>query len=78
VFHFDDAGTSDGAPLRAGTAKYAPYANARFGFSVDVPTALRAMPEPMNGDGLQWRLGNMVAITASGMNAGGMRPSCAS
>src|SRR5580704_17392030 len=27
LFHFEDAGTSDGSPLRAGPAKYAPYAN---------------------------------------------------
>ena len=62
-----DAGTGDPATL-AKKPGYDPYANPRFGFTLDVPKALTAMPEPENGDGLQWRLGNLIAITASGMN----------
>ncbi len=53
----------------AGKVAYEPYANGRFAFSLDVPRAFRAMPEPMNGDGLQWRLGRDAAMTASGMYA---------
>lgn len=34
---------------------YKPYLNSRFGFSVDVPTFLKANPEPENGDGLSWQ-----------------------
>lgn len=65
----DDADAGKGDPS-ALTKKpgYDSYANPRFGFSLDVPRALDAMPEPTNGDGLQWRLGHLISITASGMN----------
>jgi hypothetical protein len=63
-----DAGAGDPARLTARPG-YAPYQNARFGFSLDVPRAFDAMPEPTNGDGLQWRLGRLAAMTASGMYA---------
>jgi len=62
-----DAGAGDPDRLRTRPG-YVRYDNARFGFSLDVPRALDAMPEPTNGDGLQWRLGALVAMTASGMN----------
>jgi hypothetical protein len=61
------AGVGD-ASLLARKPGYTTYANGRFGFSLDVPRAFTAMPGPANGDGLQWRLGNQAAMTASGMH----------
>jgi len=61
-----DAGPGDPS-LLAKEPGYEAYGNPRFGFSLDVPKALTAMPEPDNGDGMQWRLGNLVVMTASGM-----------
>jgi hypothetical protein len=72
-----DAGIGDRALLTV-DAGFAAYDNERFGFHLDVPKALRAMPEPTNGDGQQWRLGNLVSLTASGMiNVIELRPACA-
>jgi hypothetical protein len=70
LFHYGDfdAGAGDPALLSTKSA-YVTYRNARFDFQVEVPRAFTAMPEPTNGDGLQWRLGNLVAMTASGMHA---------
>jgi hypothetical protein len=62
-----DAGAGDPSLLTKKPG-YESYDNPRFGFSVDVPKALTAMPEPDNGDGMQWRLGNLVVMTASGMH----------
>lgn len=62
-----DAGRGDPSALTKKPG-YDPYANPRFGFSLDVPRALAAMPAPDNGDGMQWRLGSLVSMTASGMN----------
>ena len=78
VYGSHDAGRGD--PALLGTKPgYVPYANARFGFSLDVPRALTAMPEPTNGEGLQWRLGDRSAMTASGMHAlDDLPPTCAS
>jgi hypothetical protein len=43
-----------------------------------VPNGLTAMPAPENGDGMQWRLGHLVAMSASGMsNVIELRPACA-
>ena len=67
-FQYGDAGVGDPALLTSKPG-YVGYANPRFSFSLDVPRAFTAMPEPTNGDGLQWRLGNQVAMTASGMHA---------
>lgn len=61
-----DAGEGDPGLLAKKTG-YAKYRNARFGFGLDVPRALTAMPAPENGDGMQWRLGRQVAMTASGI-----------
>jgi hypothetical protein len=61
-----DAGAAD-PRLLATHPGYEPYVNPRFGFSLDAPKALTSMPPPTNGDGLQWRLGTLVAMTASGM-----------
>lgn len=72
-----DAGVGDPAKLTRDAGFHA-YVNARFGFSVDVPNGLTAMPEPDNGDGMQWRLGHLVAMSASGMiNVIELRPACA-
>ncbi|MEO8796985.1 MAG: hypothetical protein ABI551_03795, partial [Polyangiaceae bacterium] len=62
-----DAGVGDPSALTKRPG-YDGYGNGRFGFSLDVPNALTVMPEPTNGDGMQWRLGHIVAMTASGMN----------
>jgi hypothetical protein len=62
-----DAGKGDPSMLTKKSG-FDPYANPRFGFSLDVPRALDAMPAPDNGDGMQWRLGSLVSMTASGMN----------
>ena len=64
-----DAGAADAAALHSTPMHYAEYVNPRFGFGVDAPTAFRAMEEPINGDGQQWRLGNLAVMSASGMNA---------
>jgi hypothetical protein len=61
-------GNADPSALTAGPIRYGWYANQRFGFRLDVPAAFAAMPEPVNGDGQQWRIGKAVAMTASGMN----------
>jgi hypothetical protein len=61
-----DAGDGDATRL-TGVAGVDRYENPRFGFRLDVPRALTAMPPPENGDGMQWRLGRLVAMTASGM-----------
>ncbi len=43
-----------------------------------MPHAFDAAPDPENGDGRQWRIGKVAAMTASGMQAlGGMSVSCA-
>lgn len=55
------------AALKAGKTQYTRYANGRFGFTVDVPDSFRAMPAPANGDGMQYRLGPLAVMTASGM-----------
>ena len=48
------------APLR-------PYCNPRFGYCVSVPSELRAMPPPENGDGLRWESADGgVSVTAWG------------
>jgi hypothetical protein len=47
---------------------YRPYANARFGFVVDVPTFFRPSRPPTNGDGQEWTWGAHATMTASGMN----------
>ncbi len=74
-----DAGVADAGALAASRGRYKRYTNPRFGFHVDVPVPLEPMPEPTNGDGMQWRLGNLVVMTASGMNAiDGVAPTCAS
>jgi hypothetical protein len=62
-----DAGKADPSMLTKKPG-FDSYANPRFGFSLDVPRALAAMPPPDNGDGQQWRLGNSIVMTASGMN----------
>ena len=75
-----DAGPGDPSALTKKPG-YDSYANPRFGFSLDVPRALTAMPGPDNGDGMQWRLGTLVSMTASGMNNMpelGSMPLCAS
>jgi hypothetical protein len=61
-----DAGLGDPSLLttRSGSA---PYVNARFGFRVDVPKAFTAMPEPENGDGQRWQLGDLAVMSASGI-----------
>jgi hypothetical protein len=79
----DDAGrhanVADAAALTNGVTRYRSYLNARFAFALDVPFALEPMPEPENGDGQQWRLGKLVAMTASGMYWDlGMSDVCAS
>lgn len=61
-------GNADPSALTAGPTRYGRYENGRFGFGLDVPTAFAEMPEPVNGDGQQWRIGKVVAMTASGMN----------
>jgi hypothetical protein len=66
-------GTADPRALD-GDVGYESYGNGRFGFALDVPRAFRAMPEPTNGDGLQWRLGGDAVLTASGMYAMGDSP----
>lgn len=69
-----DAGPGD----RAGLVKpaYVSYANPRFQFALDVPATFTPMPEPTNGDGMQWRLGSLVAMTASGMHGLDLPLSC--
>jgi hypothetical protein len=62
-----DAGVGDATALTKKPG-FDSYTNTRFGFALDVPRALTAMPAPENNDGLQWRLGNLIAMTASGMN----------
>jgi hypothetical protein len=62
-----DAGRGDPSALTKKPG-FDAYANTRFGFSLDVPRALTAMPAPENNDGLQWRLGSLVSMTASAMN----------
>lgn len=52
----------------AGPIRYRSYGNERFDFSLEVPVALEAMEAPENGDGQQWRLGSLLAMTASGSN----------
>lgn len=47
---------------------YATYSNARFGFAVQHPTFMTALPPPTNGDGQEWAWGNRAKMTASGMN----------
>jgi hypothetical protein len=49
------------------TVTYEPYANARFGFSVDVPSFFVASPPPTNGDGQEWTWGTNAQMTAWGM-----------
>jgi hypothetical protein len=63
-----DAGKGDPRALTAPIA-YTSYVNARFGFSIEVPKTFVAMPEPTNGDGLQWRIGHDLVMAASGMYA---------
>jgi hypothetical protein len=62
-----DAGASDPARLTARPG-YDAYANGRYGYTVDVPLAFVAMPDPMNmnKDGRQWRLGHLAAMSVSG------------
>jgi hypothetical protein len=73
-----DAGAGN-PRLLATQPGYELYANPRFGFSLDAPKALTSMPPPTNGDGLQWRLGHRVAMTASGMySPSDGAPECAS
>jgi hypothetical protein len=67
----EEAGTPDADPkavaaLKAGKTTYSSYMNPRFGFAVDVPSEFDAMPPPVNGDGLQFRLGKLAVMTASG------------
>ena len=62
-----DAGAGDPSALTKKPG-FDPYANPRYGFSLEVPHALMAMPAPDNGDGMQWRLGSLVSMTASGTN----------
>jgi hypothetical protein len=54
------------AALRAGKTTYRRYDNGRFGFGLDVPGVFRPMPEPTNGDGMQYRVGKLAVMTASG------------
>lgn len=63
-----DAGSAEPSALTAKPG-YDRYVNPRFGFAVDVPKSLVAMPPPDNGDGQQYRLGGLVVMTASGMHA---------
>ena len=57
-------------PSGATERGWQPYHNARFGYSVDVPTAyLFAQPAPDNGDGLSFASGDArVFLTAWGAN----------
>jgi len=72
-----DAGPGD--PKRIAHAHgYDRYVNARFGFSLDVPRGLDALPAPTNGDGMVWRNGDLVVLAASGMmNVIDLAPPCA-
>jgi hypothetical protein len=63
-----DAGAGDATQLTTHPG-YEPYANGRFSFGLEVPRAFVAMPDPENDDGRQWRIGNVAAMTASGMHA---------
>jgi hypothetical protein len=47
---------------------YATYQNPRFGFAVQHPTFMTALPPPTNGDGQEWVWGNHAKMTASGIN----------
>ena len=47
---------------------YATYSNARFGFAVQHPTFMTALPAPTNGDGQEWVWGNRAKMTVSGTN----------
>jgi hypothetical protein len=62
-----DAGVADRGALARAPIQYTGYSNPRFGFHLEVPTVFRPMPDPDTGDGRQWRLGHLVAVTASGM-----------
>lgn len=62
-----DAGVGDAGTL-AKKLGYDSYTNDRFGFSLDVPRGMTPMPAPDNSDGMQWRVGHLFAMTASGMN----------
>jgi hypothetical protein len=64
-----DAGVADRGALARAPIRHTGYGNPRFGFHLEVPTVFRPMREPDNGDGRQWRLGHLVAMTASGMYA---------
>jgi len=74
-----DAGAGDASRL-ATRPGYEPYANGRYSFGLDVPRAFDAMPDPENGDGRQWRIDHVAAMTASGMHVieGVVGLSCAS
>ena len=46
----------------ASAADWRPFANARFGFAVDVPAAYRVGPPPANGDGRQFTSPDGVVV----------------
>lgn len=50
---------------------YKPYVNARFGFSCEFPTFLKANPDPANGDGRSWQSkdGSILLIASGMLNA---------
>jgi hypothetical protein len=64
-----DATTSTSILPDVPPLRYETYGNARFSFSVDVPTFFVAQPAPTNGDGLTWTWGGHAKMTAAGMNS---------
>ena len=59
-----------GSTLAAPTAQR--FCNPRFGFCVSVPTGLRALPPPDNGDGQSWQGAEGVKVRAWGSLAPGV------
>ena len=60
--------------LLAPPVTYVPYANARYGFSVDRPTFLLPQAPPENGDGREFRAGGIVMRVYAGWNVDGSTP----
>jgi len=49
-----EQGTRPAQAVTPAQREWEPYSNGRFGFALDVPTALVAQPESDNGDGRMW------------------------
>ena len=64
-------------PLLLASPTYVPYANARYGFTIDRPTFLVPQRPPDNGDGREFRAGGIIMRVYAGWNVDGSTPTSA-